>query len=273
MALFTNLLHPTDFSRDGVPAFVHALRLAVAFRANLDLLHADRADENAGWAEFPGVRDTLSLWGMLPPRAPPEAVAALGLGIRKVRMRDADPVRAIGAAARSRDLLVLATHGRTGVNRLLRGSVAEEASREARVPTLFVPYQARGFVDAATGTVHLRRILVPVHLDPDGIEVAAELVHRLGVPGGRLRILHIAADGAAPPAGPYPPVPGWDWETEGHAGAVIPAVLEVAEQWAADLVVMATRGHDSVGDTLLGSTMERVLRQSPCPVLSVPVPT
>ncbi len=272
MAVFTNLLHPTDFSADGVPAFVHALRLAIAFQANLDLLHADKADENPAWSEFPGVRDTLSLWGRLPPHAPPEAVAQLGLGIRKVRMREDDPAKAIAAAARGRDLLVLATHGRSGVNRLLRGSVAEDASRSASVPTLFIPYQARGFVDAATGGVTLGRVLVPVYQDPDGIEIAAELVRRLAVPEGRFRILQVG-EARTPTSGPYPYVAGWHWEQEGRAGAVVTAILDEAHAWAADLVVMATRGHDSVGDTFLGSTMERVLRQSPCPVLSVPALT
>ena len=271
MALFTNLLHPTDFSRDGAVAFVHALRLALAFRANLDLLHADRDDDAHGWSEFPGVRDTLSRWGMLPPHAPPEAVAALGLAIRKVRMREDDPVKAIGAAARGRDLLVLATHGRTGMNRLLHGSVAEEAARAAEVPTLFVPYQARGFVDPRTGAVRLRRILVPVHLDPDGIEVAAELAHHLAIPEGAFRVLHVG-EAPQPAPGPYPHVAGWSWQSEDRQGSAVTAILDVAVAWAADLVVMATRGHDSVGDTLLGSTMERVLRSSPCPVLAVPVP-
>lgn len=270
MALFTNLLHPIAFDREGVLAFSHALRLALAFRANLDLLHAEGPEEGESWAQFPGVRETLARWGHIPEHSPPEAVHGLGVAIRKVRTRDTDPAHAIGVAAGGRDLLVVSTHARTGVNRLLKGSVAEQAAREAGVPTLFVRQNTRGFVDPLNGAIHLERVLVPIHLDPDGIELAAEFVHALGVPEGRIRVLHVGGK-TAPPTGPYPPVPGWRWEAQVAPGSVVAAILSAAETWPADLVVMATRGHDSVGDTLLGSTTERVLRQAVCPVLAVPV--
>ena len=57
-------------------------------------------------------------------------------------------------------------------------------------------------------------------------------------------------------------------------GALLDAPLEAAlakEAEGVSLVVMATRGHDSVGDVIAGSHTERVLRSSRCPVLSVPV--
>jgi hypothetical protein len=50
------------------------------------------------------------------------------------------------------DLLVLATHGRDGVARWLHGSIAEELSRIAKLPTLFMPPTGRGFVDHTDGT-------------------------------------------------------------------------------------------------------------------------
>jgi nucleotide-binding universal stress UspA family protein len=53
----------------------------------------------------------------------------------------------------------------------------------------------------------------------------------------------------------------------------VPAVDEtLAEAVArdADLLVMATQGHTGVLDALRGSVTERVLRQAPCPLISVP---
>jgi nucleotide-binding universal stress UspA family protein len=50
-------------------------------------------------------------------------------------------------------------------------------------------------------------------------------------------------------------------------GTVWSRIVESAHSLEADLVVMATRGHDSVGDTILGSTTDRVVRHAPCPVL------
>lgn len=47
-------------------------------------------------------------------------------------------------------------------------------------------------------------------------------------------------------------------------------IPSAAQARHAGLIVMATRGHDGVGDVLFGSHTERVIRESTCPVLSVP---
>ena len=52
----------------------------------------------------------------------------------------------------------------------LHGSIAEELSRAARLPTLFVPSTARGFVDQSNGNVHLSRVLVPIDHSPQPLQ-------------------------------------------------------------------------------------------------------
>ena len=64
------------------------------------------------------------------------------------------------------DLVVLATHGRDGLDHWLKGSVAETVFRRSAIPTLFIPPSARGFVDQVTGDLRLRRVLVPVDHSP-----------------------------------------------------------------------------------------------------------
>lgn len=59
------ITHP-DFSRQSEIAFHHAVRLAVPSGAKLDVLHVDQSPHVVAWEEFPDVRDTLALWGMLP---------------------------------------------------------------------------------------------------------------------------------------------------------------------------------------------------------------
>jgi nucleotide-binding universal stress UspA family protein len=49
-------------------------------------------------------------------------------------------------------------------------------------------------------------------------------------------------------------------------------IAEAAERDGADLVVVATRGHTTLGGLLLGSVTQRLLHFAPCPVLVVPVP-
>ena len=50
----------------------------------------------------------------------------------------------------------------------------------------------------------------------------------------------------------------------------LPAILETAERWPADLIVMGTHGRSGFERLLLGSITEKVLRKAPCPVLTVP---
>ena len=54
-----------------------------------------------------------------------------------------------------------------------------------------------------------------------------------------------------------------------HGGPVWQRIVETAAVEKADLIVMATRGHDSLADRMIGSNTERVVRHAPCPVLVV----
>jgi nucleotide-binding universal stress UspA family protein len=55
-----------------------------------------------------------------------------------------------------------------------------------------------------------------------------------------------------------------------RSGDVVEEILAAAAECQADLIVMATAGHQGFLDALRGSTTERVLRHAPCPVLAVP---
>ena len=58
-------------------------------------------------------------------------------------------------------------------------------------------------------------------------------------------------------------------QIEPHIGSGTPwrAIVELARKRQVDLIAMSTQGHDSLADSLLGSTAERVVRHAPCPVL------
>jgi hypothetical protein len=113
---------------------------------------------------------------------PPEAVGKLGIKVAKIGLKPHDPLRALSHFLRGHpcDLIVLATHGRDGVAHWLHGSIAEELSRAAKLPTLFVPPGARGFVDQNTGKLYLSQVLVPVDHSPspaDAIGTIREFVN------------------------------------------------------------------------------------------------
>ena len=269
-----SILHPTDFSRGDDGAFAHAVRIALAFRSELHLLHVGTLGEATDWADFPGVRDRLIRWGMLQPGAHHRELSTLGLHVRKAQKLSDDPAEAISrfVVLHDVDLMVLTTHQRQGFNRLLHPALAEAIARTAGTRTLFVPRRVPGFVDAATGAVALRQVLIPVDREPHpqrAIDVAAGLIRSLGSAQGALTVLHVGAEGDLPQWTP-PELPGWSVESVSVAGEVVDTILEVSDERDADLIVMGTRGHHGFLDALRGSTTERVLRGAKCPLLTVP---
>lgn len=269
------IVHPTDFSSGGDPAFRHALKLALAARAHFTLLHVDDAQEADGFDQFPRVRPLLVQWGALPPNAPQEQVQALGLYVKKVRAASPNPALAVvqHLTTHPSDLVVLATHRRGGLSRWIQRSVAEPIVRGVQAPALLVPEGVDGFIREADGQSQLRRILMPAS-HSDRAQIAAESIAQVGDLLGcddlTIHMIHIA-DTHLTPAFRPPQRPGWTWEATRTTGELVPAILRVATEMRADLIVMPTEGHTSWGDTLQGSTTEQVLRQAPCPVLAIPI--
>jgi hypothetical protein len=96
------------------------------------------------------------------------------------------------------DLIILATHGRDGVAHWLHGSIAEELSRTARLPTLFVAPTALGFVDRVHGKFHLSRVLVPVDHSPPAVEalgIIREFIRPMDEQGAKVELMHVGATG------------------------------------------------------------------------------
>ncbi len=271
-----SVLHPTDLTTAGLPAFAHALRLAASGRSKLYVLHTDPdRDDDTDWGAYPAVRRTLTSWGLLEEGSPPAAVfEQLGVQVAKIRMPERDAVRGIlrFLDGHPSDIIVLATEGRDGLPRWLHGSVAEPVARAAEALTLFMPHGARGFVAPDTGAVSLRRVLVPVDRQPRptyALRAAWAIARVLGAEDAILQLLHV---GTATDPTAIEVEPG-TWRTVEHSvrsGDVIEQILAVASEGPADMIAMATAGHQGFMDALRGSTTERVLRHAPCPVLAVP---
>jgi nucleotide-binding universal stress UspA family protein len=60
--------------------------------------------------------------------------------------------------------------------------------------------------------------------------------------------------------------------TAGTTGNAARQIEEIADEVAADLIVIGTRGHSAVAGVLLGSVTQRLLHIAHCPVLAVPPP-
>jgi nucleotide-binding universal stress UspA family protein len=66
-------------------------------------------------------------------------------------------------------------------------------------------------------------------------------------------------------------VPGWQWNNIVKSGNVIDSIVQTASDMDTNLIVMSTDGRNGFLDALRGSHSERVLRQTPCPLLTIPV--
>jgi len=272
--IIENVLHPTDFSTGSLVAFHHALKAALLARSQLTLLNVTPNFE-ADMADFPGVRETLERWQLLPKGSPRSAVAGLGVRAEKIIADSNNPVRAVvGYLKRHRvDLIVLATSHRDGRVRWLGESVSQPIARTAWQMTLFIPGGHGGFVSAEDGSVKMTRILIPVAMSPraqPAIDAASRLVQRLNCPPGDFCLMHVGSS-ASMPAVRCPEVPGWTWSQEFHSGDVIQSIIRAAKEHESDLIVMATDGRNEFLDSLRGSHSERVLSHGVAPLLTVPV--
>ena len=272
--IIDSILHPSDFSTASELAFAHALKVALIAKSQLTVMHVSPS-MTAEWTDFPGVRETLTRWGLLPQNSPRSAVPALGIDVRKVVTYDHDPVKSVLAFLERHpaDLIVLATHQHEGRSHWLRRSVAEPVARQAGQMTLFIPHGVEGFVSRQDGTVSLRNILIPIAPIPraqPAIEAAVRLVRRLQCPIGTFTTLFVGARGNAP-AVHWPAVSGWQWNGIVKSGNVIDAIVQTASDMDTNLIVMSTDGRNGFLDALRGSHSERVLHQTPCPLLAIPV--
>jgi len=264
------IVHPTDFSDASAVAFVHALRIALATRALIYLVHVAESESSDQYEGFPHVRQLLARWCLTNESDPPEAVGKLGIKVAKIGLKPHDPLRALlhFLNGHPSDLIVLATHGRDGIAHWLHGSIAEELSRAAKLPTLFVPPNARGFVDQNTGKLYLSQVLVPVDHSPPPMEALGtirEFVQSMEEQDAKIELLHV---------GESEPLIRWADGTiipvSLRSGDVVSTILKAAEAQQADLIAMPTAGHQGFLDAVRGSTSERVLRHAPCPVLTIP---
>ena len=273
-SLLGSVLHPTDFSMGSLVAFNHALKAAMLARSKLTLLHVS-SDQDLAWSDFPGVRQTLERWKVLPQGSPKSAVGEIGIDARKVVANERDPVDAVIRYLEKypADLIVLATTKRDGHAHWLDKQVAEPVTRKAGEMTLLIPSGVEGFVSAEDGSINLSKIVIPVALTPrpqPALNAAARLVEKFKCPQGTFTIVHVGT-AATMPAFKCPEVAGWAWETELVSGEVIKSIVTAATSHKADLVVMATDGRNGFLDGLRGSHSERVLRHGVVPLLTVPI--
>jgi nucleotide-binding universal stress UspA family protein len=138
------ILVPVDFSHGALQALDYATDLAQALRADVAIVSVVEPVYYAGGAELHAATPQLAALAEEQERSARAELAKLEARLRKRRLR-ARSVVATGSAARAIveaasklgiDLIVMATHGRSGIAHLLLGSVTERVVRSAPCPVL-----------------------------------------------------------------------------------------------------------------------------------------
>jgi nucleotide-binding universal stress UspA family protein len=294
MNRFTQILCPIDFSEFSHRALDHAAAIARQYEARLTVLYVF---PNLQGVDLP----SIALEDKDRERLTSEMMRFTGHLPRETRLelriQEAPDVHheiLAQVAAAHADLLVIGSHGRSGFERLLLGSVTEKLLRKASCPTMVVPKRAPD--TALDEPVHYRKILCPVDFSDGSVrameyatglarEYAAELLvlHVIEVPPElhesplspdfSVESVRAAAEAdclrrlrALVAPGPRQ---GWTVRTSVQEGAPYREVLKSASEHRTDLIVMGVQGRGAIDLMVFGSNTARVARSATCPVLIV----
>lgn len=298
---FRNILFPTDFK----PQTRAALKYAAAFARNgngrVVVFSVQRVkvpsnlltrDETAGENEERWISQLREDFR--------EVLADPlfnGLDVKPVIVAG-EPASEIARAALDygSNLVTIVSHGRKGLTRALWGSTAEEIIAEAPCPVLTIRPPQHDFVEREGDHCHLRlkRILLATNFRPSSsaaTHVATQLANQTGA---ELHAIHVIGDYFEQLSVLFPEgglsalkrLRSYAQErmaqlTKEDASRAIPHITEgrpyeevvrLASTTEVDLIVIGTNVHASLfgGTPVLGSEIERVVRNAPCPVLCVP---
>jgi nucleotide-binding universal stress UspA family protein len=288
------ILCPIDFSAASDHAVAHAVAVARWFGSAITAVHV----YNPIFLPVPGL--TLAGYRGEPTLDEAEArslearlrssFAEAGVPL-DVRLDIGPPqLRIVETAAEvGADLIVMGTHGASGLEHLVLGSVTEHVLRRAPCPVLTVPPRSH-----ATSSLPFKRLLISVDFS-DWSLAALELTWRLAQEAdAEVTLVHaidrgpddeVAAANGIAPAHPLPdpdeirqrlcglvPDTVRQWcrpHVRVDRGRPFRVILHAAGDEHADLIVMGVHGRSPVNLALFGSTTHQVVRRATCPVLTL----
>lgn len=282
---FTKILCPTDFSPGSQQALRAAVRIANEMSAELVLAHVWYIPPMGFAGEFtfsPSVLQEMTDEAQQGLDAAVREASAAGAKCVSGKMLNGAPwVEIVSLLERDAfDLCVIGTHGRSGLARILLGSVAEKVVRHAPCSVLAVRPEG--------GVTSFAHALVPTDFS-ESAEHALELAPQVVRPEGAVTLLHVLEL----PVAYSGKVPDVEFSRDldkraaialdqaaarikgkarvatasriGYPGAQILAALD--DDRSIDLVVMGSHGRTGIKRALMGSVAEKVVRHARCPVL------
>ncbi len=295
---FKTILATTDFSGDSLAGVRYAVALGGKTGAAVSLLHVVEPVPSLSGMEAVVLTRTDSEVAALA-RLQLEALArreSKGAGKITTVVRTGRPFHkiALATATGAADLVVIAAHGHTGIQRALLGSTAERVVRHARCPVLTVPTRALFRRGGSAPAFKLKKILVPIDfstVSKDALPYAVLLAERFGAEVIIVNVVKVfpidhllerevtnqtmvsmmkqAEAGLKAMAASLAKSPGVGASAIVRQGTPFAEICAAAKTLGADMIVLTTHGYTGAKQVWLGSTAERVVRHAPCPVLVV----
>jgi nucleotide-binding universal stress UspA family protein len=273
---FQRILCPVDFSETSALGLRFAYALARCSTAHLTAIYADQFLPPPYFTESGLEEMRKQLVGAaLAAGTHLQQFASQTLGGAQIETKvvEALPVDGILKEVRelSADLIVMGTHGRSGFNRFMLGSVAERVLRASEIPVLTVPPSAARLPRSP----EFKRILVPVN-GSETARHALEYAARLGKCfSSELTVLHVREDrkdGAIPDLCEWVPEelrPNCRLVEVPEGESAAHSIIAAASDPGCDLLVLGAKRRRFFDSTIIGTTSVRVVRHAPCPVLTV----
>lgn len=294
MIEINRILCPVDTSVFSEHALAYAMKIAVWYNAKLQVLHVmpplppSTVNELAATSRELTARTLLAMVERF--RLPGADVDTLIVESAEATARILERAEAFDA-----DLVVTGSHGRSGVQRALLGSVVEALLHRCPRPVLVIP----SHLDAvpASTNITFSRIVCAVDFAAASVNALGHAFSIAEETDAKLTLLHVIAMPPELTHAPEPPtydvapiraeaeaeclnklrelIPGHatDYctvETAVAEGGVSRQVLRVAADRHADLIVLGVHGRNAFDLAFFGSNSKDVIRQAHCPVLVVP---
>ncbi|RMF60899.1 MAG: universal stress protein [Calditrichaeota bacterium] len=287
------ILVPTDFSEYSQCAFNYAIQFAKKLNASLTLIHVEvilhslQPEAIFGKSKIESsIRSTLedmeSQLQEMVDQAEKEGVQA---NFTVIQGKSAAQSLLDYVQKHPMDLVIMGTHGRTGIKHFLLGSIAEKMVRMSPIPVLTVHKSITDF--------RLKNILIPVDFSEYSYKALDYGEYLASQFQSEITLLHVVETLPYPTFYPEGFTPAMDFipnlqqrideslqnllkdsSVPVHriirTGTPSPEIVHFAQQTGQDLIILTTRGLTGLEHILIGSTTERVVRISETPVLTIP---
>lgn len=297
------ILCPTDFSETSDHAIDQAVVIAGWYKARITALHVFNPILLAvpGLARSSGggsVEETETERLRKETAARFGAATSAGISLDLVTDVGQPASRILDrAASLPADMIVMGTHGTSGFEHLVLGSVTEKVLRKATCPVLTVPPRAR-----ATSRLPFKQLLCGVDFSDSSLAALQYAFSLARESDAALTILHVLAWPWDEPPSPVPEELPFEQgvalaeyrrycerSATARLESLVPAsmralhppvtrlgngkahvkILHVAAEERSDLIIIGVRGRNPLEVTLFGSTANQVVRRATCPVLTL----